>query len=168
MKRLVTALVLTALLLAGGDRWAGAHAVALFGHVSVDARGELVVRLVDVYGGLVEGQFLNAYATAPGGRPTQPLELAEGPPGTYRGVVTVPGAERYQVTIDMTLAGDLHRITYDVTAGQAQPERMVVMEAIDPPEGFPWSRLLYIGAAGLLVAATAVALLKKPPTAEEE
>lgn len=167
MRRFFAALIL-ALLLVGPSRWAGAHDLALFGHISVDPQGEITVRIVDPYGALIEGQKVTAHATAPGGRATRSAELAEGPAGTYRGVVTVPGAERYEVTVDLELAGDLHRIRYEVTAGKGQPEQMVAMAAIDPPQGPPWSRILYIAAAVVLVAATGLALLKKRPAAEGE
>lgn len=168
MKRLVTALVLAALLLMAGGGWATAHELALFAHVSVDPQGELTVRIVDIYGAAVEGQQVLASAAAPGSRPTKAEPLKEEPAGTYRGVVTVPGADRYTVTVDVTLVGDLHRVTYDVKAGEAKSEQRIAMEAIDPPAGVPWSRVLYMAAAGVLVAATAVALLKKKPAAEGE
>ncbi|MFZ5828295.1 MAG: carboxypeptidase-like regulatory domain-containing protein [Bacillota bacterium] len=167
MRRFVTALAL-ALLLAWPLRWAAAHELDLFGHISVDPQGEITVRIVDPYGALIEGQKVTASATAPGGQTTRAVTLAEGPAGSYRGVVTAPGAERYTVTVDLELAGDLHRIRYEVTAGQGQPEQMLAMVAIDPPQGLNWSRILYIAAAVVLVAATAVALLKKRPVAEEE
>lgn len=166
MRRLVAALFV-ALLLAWPVRWASAHELALFGHLSVDAQGEVAVRIVDVYGVALEGQKVTAFATAPGGRPTRTVELAEGPAGTYRGVVTVPGEELYQVTIDLVLAGDLHRIVHNVRSGEAQPERMVPMAAIDPPEGIPWSRILFALAAVVLVAGTAVALRKQRPDPQE-
>lgn len=167
MKQLVAALALV-LLLASGERLAVAHGMALFGHLSVDPQGELVVRIVDVNGALVEGQQVTAFAAAAGGRPTRAAALKEGPPGTYRGVVTAPGARSYQVTVDLTLAGDLHRLLYEVRAGEGRPEAMLPMAALDPPQGFPWSRLLYIGAAVVLAAATLVALMKKRAPAEGE
>jgi hypothetical protein len=168
VKRIIAALAMALLLLAGGGRWALAHAMVLFGNVSVDARGELVVRVVDAYGAAVEGQKVTASAAAPGARPTKPVELKEEPAGTYRGVVTAPGAESYAVTIELDMAGDLHRIVYNVAAGQSKPEEMIPMAQIDQPQGIPWSRVLYLAAAAVLVAATAVALLKKPQPAEKE
>lgn len=167
MRRFFAALSV-ALLLVWPFRWAAAHDLSLFGHVSVDTQGEISVRMVDTYGAIIEGQSVTAFAVAPGGRPTKPVTLTEGPPGRYRGVVTVPGAERYEVTVDLELVGDLHRILYAVTAGQGQPEQMVPMAQVDPPQGIPWSRVLFIAAAAILVAGTAVALMKRPPTAEEE
>lgn len=145
-----------------------AHTMELFGYVSVDPQGELTVRIVDPYGAKVEGQRVTAYATAPGGRPTRPVELKEGPAGTYRGPVTAPGAERYRVTAEVALAGDLHRLEFEVRAGEGSPEQMLPMVGIDPPQGIPWSRILYIGAAVLLVAATVAALLRKPSPAGGE
>lgn len=168
MTRLLTPLLVTALLVAMAIPWAGAHMNALYAHVSVDSRGEVTLRVVDFYGALVEGQQPVAYATAPGGRPTESVTLAESQPGTYRGVVTVPGAERYTVTVEITLLGELHRLRYDVTAGQGQPEQMMPMEQVEPPKGTNWSRILYLAAAAVLVIATAVALLKKKSVAEGE
>lgn len=161
------ALAAMLLLLVGAGGVAGAHALALFGHVSVDPEGEVVVRIVDPYGALVEGQEVIASALAPGGKPTRPVTLQEGPPGTYRGKVLVPGAERYEATIDLVLVGDLHRIQYEIRPGEGQPERMVPMAGIDPPEGVAWSRILYIGAAAVLILGTGVALLKRRPAPEE-
>lgn len=156
------------LLLVGAGGVVGAHALALFAHVSVDPAGELVVRIVDPYGALVEGQEVLASGLAPGGRPTKPVTLTEGPPGTYRGKVVVPGADRYEATVDLVLVGDLHRIQYEIRAGEGQPERMMAMVGIDPPEGLSWSRILFIAAAAVLIAGTGLSLVKRRPALEGE
>ncbi len=169
MRRVLASLTLAILLVAAGGKWALAHAVTLFGHTAVDQQGGVTVRIVDVYGAALEGQSLKGYATPPGERPTRPVDLVEGPPGTYRAVIPPPpGASDYELTIDMELAGDLHRIWIAVKAGEGFPEQKVPMAQIDPPQGTAWGRVLFIGAAAVLVVATAVALKKKRPVAGEE
>lgn len=169
MRRALLSLTLVILLVAGGGRWALAHAVTLFGHTQVDAQGQVSVRIVDVYGAALEGQSVTAFATLPSGRSTRPVDLVEGPPGTYRALVAPPpGAVEYDVTIDLKLAGDLHQIILPVKVGESQPEKPIPMSQIDPPQT-PWGRILYIGAAAVvLVVATVVALRKKRPAAEGE
>lgn len=168
MKRLVAALILLALLLGLVVPWASAHANALFAHVSVDSQGEVTMRVVDFYGALVEGQQPTIYAAAPGGRPTSPVAMVESQPGTYRRIITVPGVERYTVTAEIVLAGELYRLSYDVVAGQGQPEQMRPMDPIDPEPGPNWNRILFVAAAALLLAGTAVALLKNKAIPEGE
>jgi len=155
------------LLLAVWIGTAGAHDIDLFGHVSVDEKGEVTLRVVDVYGALVEGQQVTAYATGDGDRAAGEVTLTEGPAGTYRGVVPVPGDGEYRLTIDMFVGGDLHRLELPVAAGEAVPEQTLRMSWIDPPEGFTWKRLLFYSAGVLLVVTTWIALRRPRPAVEE-
>lgn len=163
MKRFLTLLALFIVLLAWTGRQALAHSVALFGHVVVSQQDEVTVRLVDAYGGRVEGQEVEIYATAPGGRPTRPSPMTETAPGTYTGTVSVPDAESYEVTIDMALAGDLHRITHRVRPGEAQAETLVPMAQIDP--AWPWTRVVFVAAAVVLAVGTVIAWRRRPAEA---
>lgn len=153
-------LALALILAAGTSRPARAHAVALFGHMSVSPVGEVTVRLVDAYGGRVEGQLVEIYAQAEGGRPTRPKPMVEIAPGTYRGAVLLSGPREYQVTIDMKLGGDLHRIIVPVRVGEAQPETLVPMEQIDP--AWPWTRVVFVAAAVVLAVGTVIAWRRRP------
>ena len=164
--RLLPALALTALLLAAPGSPVLGHALDLFGHVMVDEQGTVVARLVDVYGGLVEGQRVELYARPPGGRATKPVVMEEIAPGTYRGRVVPEGAPRYAVTIDLALGGDLHRITLPVVAGEPVPEQTVAMEQIEPR--WPFTRVLFAAAAAVLAVGTVVALRRRPPELETE
>jgi len=159
------AAVALALLVAFGTS-ALAHVMDLFGYVTVDEQGTVVARLVDVYGGLVEGQRVELYARPPGGRATKPVVMEEIAPGTYRGRVVPEGAPRYAVTIDLALGGDLHRITLPVVAGEPVPEQTVAMEQIEPR--WPFTRVLFAAAAAVLAVGTVVALRRRPPELETE
>lgn len=158
---------LAALLVAAWPGAAGAHEIDLFGHVAVDERGEVTLRVVDVYGALVEGQEVTAYAAWDGERPSREVKLAEGPPGTYRGLVPVPGGGEYRLTIDMFVGGDLHRLELPVVPGEAVPEQTIRMMWIDPPGGLTWKRLLFYGAGAVLLVAAGIALRRPRPAAEE-
>lgn len=155
------------LLVAAGLGRVAAHEMDLFGHVSVDASGEVTLRVVDVYGALVEGQQVTAYAARDGDQPAGEVTLPEGPAGTYRGVVPAPAEGEYRLTLDMFVGGDLHRLELQVVAGEALPEQTLPMIGIDPPEGFTWKRLLFYSAGVLLLVTTLIALRRPRPVAEE-
>ena len=159
------AAVALALLVAFGTS-ALAHVMDLFGYVTVDEQGTVVARLVDVYGGLVEGQRVELYARPPGGRATKPVVMEEIAPGTYRGRVVPEGAPRYAVTIDLALGGDLHRIELEVEAGAAVPEQFLAMAQIDPR--WPWTRVLFVAAAVVLDAGSWVAWRRRPAGPEPD
>lgn len=163
---LLPALALAAVLLAAAGPAALGHALELFGHVAVDEQGTVVARLVDVYGGLVEGQRVELYAGAPGARAAAPAVMEEVAPATYRGTVVPPGAGEYEVIIDLALGGDLHRITIPVVAGVPVGEQVVQMEQIDPR--WPWTRVLFVAAAAVLAVGTVAAWRRRPAGAEPE
>ncbi|WP_374713769.1 hypothetical protein [Symbiobacterium terraclitae] len=162
--RLLPALALAAVLLAAAGPLALGHAVDLFGHVQVDEQGTVVAKLVDVYGGLVEGQRVEVHARARGARATAAAVMEEVAPATYRGTVAPPGDGEYEVVIDLQLGGDLHRITVPAVAGAAVPERVVAMEQIEPR--WPFTRVLFVAAAAVLALGTVVALRRRPAEPE--
>jgi len=160
------AALLLALMLLGPARAALGHAVDLFGYVSVDEQGTVTARLVDVYGGLVEGQRVELYARPQGGRAGSPVVMEEPEPGTYRGRTVPDQAGPYEVVIDLPLAGDLHRITLPVEPGVPVPEQYVMMEQIEPL--LTWTRALYVAAAAVLVAGSVIAWRRRPVGPEPE
>lgn len=166
MKRLVAVLALILLLGVAGP--VGAHDLDLFGLVAVSPQGEVSIRIVDIYGARLEGMKVEAFATAPGAKPGRPVQMTEEPAGTYRAQVKPQeGSGPYQVTVDLRLADDLHRIMVEVVPGEGQAERRLIMGQIDLQSGLPWSRILFGGAALVLAAATVVALRRRSATAGE-
>lgn len=161
----LAALLVTLILLAPA-RPALAHAVDLFGYVSVDEQGTVTARLVDVYGGLVEGQRVELYARPQGGRAGPPVVMEELEPGTYRGRAVPNRAGPYEVVIDLPLAGDLHRITLPVEPGVPVAERYVIMEQIEPL--LTWTRVLFAAAAVVLAVGSVIAWRRRPGGPEPE
>lgn len=152
--------VLALALWAAPARPALGHAMDLFGYVSVDEQGTVVARLVDVYGGLVEGQRVELYARPQGGRAGAPVVMEEIAPGTYRGRAEPPRPGPYEVVIDLALGGDLHRITVPVEPGVAVPEQYLTMEQVEPL--LSWTRVLFLAAAVVLAGGTVVAWRRRP------
>lgn len=160
------AVMLAMALLLGSGQPALGHAMDLFGHVSVDEQGTVVARLVDVYGGLVEGQRVELYARPQGGRAGAPVVMEEVSPGTYRGRAVPDRAGPYEVVIDLPLGGDLHRITLQVEPGVPVPEQYLMMDQIEPL--LSWTRLLFAAAAVVLVVGSVIAWRRRPAGPEPD
>lgn len=159
-------LALAAALLAASWQPALGHAMDLFGYVSVDEQGTVVARLVDVYGGLVEGQQVELYARPQGGRAGAPVVMEEVSPGTYRGRAAPHVAGPYEVVIDLAIGSDVHRIALPVEPGVPVPEQYLLMDQIEPL--FTWTRVLFVVAAAVLAVGSVIAWRRRPAAPEPE
>jgi hypothetical protein len=145
---------------------ANAHTLSLVAAVS--NKGDLLsVRLLDPYGAAIQGGTVVAFSALPGGKSSKPVPLAEGPAGTYQGAVAPP-ADKYAITVEATLGPDLFRLTLpDRQAGQDSAEALKAMQPVELQPGFDWTPILYLGAVVVLVTATAAAMLRKRPVADD-
>lgn len=145
---------------------ANAHTLSLVAAVSSKGN-EVSVRLLDPYGAAVPGGTTVAYTALPGGESNKPVPLAEGPAGTYQGAVTPPGGT-YDLTVEATLGPDLFRLTApNRQAGQDSGEVLMAMQPVEIQQGYDWTPILYLAAVVVLATATAVAMLRKRPVADD-
>lgn len=161
MRRILAGL-LCLLALAALPPAAGAHNLSTMAALSLKGT-DLTVRIMDVYGAAVEG----AKATgAAGGRKAA---LAEGQPGTYRGNLTPPNTDQYDIIVEITIYNELFRGSLRVGRNEELEETLVAMIPIDPPlKHSVWGPIFYGAAAVVLIAATVVAIRRQRRGEEEE
>jgi len=159
------AALLSLALLASSAQPALGHAMDVYAHVSVDEQGTVVARMVDVYGGLVEGQRVELYARPQGGRAGAPVVMEEVGPGIYRGRAVPDRPGPYEAVIDLALGGDVHRVTLQVEPGVPVPEQYLLTEQVEP---LPWTRILFAAAAVVLVVGSVIAWRRRPAGPEPE
>ncbi|HYG59405.1 MAG TPA: hypothetical protein VD902_15190 [Symbiobacteriaceae bacterium] len=143
-----------------------AHSFAIVSAVSVSG-SEVTVRVMDVYGAAVEGGTASLALAPPGGKPGKAVPLTEGPPGTYRGTLTGVNPGDYDAVVDITVLGDLFRGRLRVELGSSMAETAVEMVGIDATPHFSWGPVLYGAAVVLLIAATAVAMVRRRQAVDE-
>ena len=129
---------------------------------------ELTVRVMDVYGAAVEGAKASAATAPPDGKQGKAVPLTEVAPGTYRGTLTPPGTDRYDIYVEFTVLNELFRGSLRVKAGEEMAETMVAMVPIDPPlKHSAWGPVLY-GAAALVLAVATVVAIRRQRSGEDE
>jgi hypothetical protein len=166
MRRLFASLLLCGMLSFLPALPAGAHSLSLVAAVSL-SEAELTVRVMDAYRSPSEGARVVVVTTAEGDRPGSPIRLIETAPGTYTGQLRLTEGATHEVVIDVTLYDELYRAFTQVHGGESFGERLIGMMAIEE-QRFPWGWVLYGMAAIVLATATAVALLKRRVTGEED
>lgn len=158
----VVALALTILLALP----ARAHTVSLSLVIGLQ-ENQASIRLLDPYQVPAEGAAVEVAAVGPGRKASPPGKLAEGPAGVYRGEVTPPGAEAYELHVLATLGPDKFEVTLPVQPGEQIAERQVAMVPIEPEPGFPWGPVIYGTALVVLAGGTVTALLRKRRITDE-
>lgn len=162
----VWALVLAAILLipAAG---ASAHSVTMAAAVSTSG-DEVTVRLIDPYGAAVEGAVTSIGFSAPDRPPGRLNRLQEREKGRFVGPIRAPESELYDITVEVTWAGDTLRSSIRARAGEDLSEVILPLEVVLHPGGINWSLYIYIGAAAVVLMATGLALMKRRGPEEEE
>ncbi|HWI61417.1 MAG TPA: hypothetical protein VNT75_06255 [Symbiobacteriaceae bacterium] len=164
MKRIL----LTVICLLALTTTASAHNLSTAAAFSLSGN-ELTVRVMDVYGAAVEGAKSSAATAPPDGRQGKAVALSEVAPGTYRGTLTPPGTDRYDIYVEFTVLNELFRGSLRVKAGEDLAETMVAMVPVDPPlKHSVWGPVLYGAAAVVLVVATVIAIRRQRSGEDEE
>lgn len=166
MKRLSMLLAGLLLLLAGPVY---GHSISLVVMASLTGPDHVTVKLVDAYTSPIEGAAVTIRSGAPGAKPGKPVKLVEESPGVYTGKIGSTATSQVDVAVEAVLNTELFRanISFDPAQGVTAVTRAMV--PIDEPQqlGFPWSSMLMLAAALVLVVGTVIALVRRPaPEAE--
>jgi len=130
---------------------------------------ELTVRLSDVYAAAVEGGRGAVSTAPPGGRQGAKAALTEVEPGAYRGTMTPPGTETFEILVEITVMNELFRGGLAVRADEELTNKPVIMVPVDRPlQHSVWGQAAFGAAALVLIAATVVALKRQRNAQDEE
>lgn len=107
------------------------HGFSVVTILSFQTPDQLTVRLADAGLNPVAGAIVVVSAVPAGGKPGEPVTLAEGPAGTYTGLI--PGLPRGEVefAVEATVQGELHGAWIKLSTDRNQPELTRAMKAIE-------------------------------------
>jgi hypothetical protein len=166
LKRLAALLLLAAVTVLGLTPVARAHMTSIIAAPSLKGN-ELTVRALDVYGAPVPKAEVTAFVELAGGGKVKAVKLTEGPEGTYRANLNLPGTGLYLVKLELTYATELFRAQFRAEAGKGMGETLLPMQPIDPTR-FSWGPIFYGAAVVVLVTATAVAVVRRRRGGDDE
>lgn len=148
---------LTAVLFLPGQ--ALAHGAFL--NASVKLTGpDVIVSVVDPYGGGMEGILVMAAAAAPERPRGQGVRLQENQPGVFVGSLVLPTTPVMELFLEARIGPELFRAAVRVPTGE-DVEGMVMPMVHVEQAGVPWTAYLYLAAVFLLGIGTALALRRK-------
>ncbi len=158
MKRTIAALLLVFMSLLQVST-AAAHGLTPIAAISLHG-DEVTIRLIDTYGAAIEQAEVSVRVGEPEGKPGAPVRLPEVRPGVYEGQVELLDGIS-TLTVEAVIFDELYREAIRVEKGEELPETLLPLAGIDSRlDHFNWGVMLYVAAGIVLVAATAVAVVR--------